>query len=108
MFRLIIALGIAFLLLPADLVTEKPEEFSAAVASAEFDSMDTLNAILSTYDDVAGFCDRNVETCETGKAMINHAVVVASSSISRLSAGTGNNAAIETTDPLATGSISSN
>ena len=107
MFRLIIALGVAFLLLPADLVTEKPESFSAAVASAEFDSMDTLNAILSTYDDVAGFCDRNVETCATGKAMINHAVIVASSSISQFSSNTGNAVVPETTDPVATGSISS-
>ena len=107
MFRLIIALGVAFLLLPADLVTEKPESFSAAVASAEFDSMDTLNAILSTYDDVAGFCDRNVETCATGKAMINHAVIVANSSISQFSKTVENEAVSEASDPVTTGSISS-
>ena len=107
MFRLIIALGVAFLLLPADLVTEKPEKFSAAVASAEFDSMDTLNAILSTYEDVASFCDRNVETCATGKAMINHAVIVANSSISQFSKTVENEAVSEASDPVTTGSISS-
>ena len=108
MFKLIIALGVAFLLLPADLVTEKPEDFSAAVAlAAEFDSMDTLNAILSTYEDVASFCDRNVETCATGKAMINHAVIVANSSISQFSKTVENEAVSEASDPVTTGSISS-
>lgn len=69
MFRLIMALGVAAVLLPAETITDKKQAETVKVST-----YDTFNAAHSLYSDVLSFCDRNEETCITGKAIATNMV----------------------------------
>ena len=64
MFRLIMALGIAAVLLPVEVIQDDRQEPSIKVSN-----LDTLSAAQSLYQDVMTFCDRNEQACITGKAL---------------------------------------
>lgn len=69
MFRLFMALGVAVVLLPAEAITGTTE-----VETTQVTTYDTFSAAQSLYSDVSSFCDRNEETCITGKAIAVSAV----------------------------------
>lgn len=69
MFRLIIALGVAVVLLPAETITETKTTNTVKVTT-----YDTFSAAQSLYSDISTFCERNEETCITGKAIAVSAV----------------------------------
>ncbi len=69
MFRLLIALGVAVVLLPAETITGNKE-----IEATKVTTYDAFSAAQSLYSDVSSFCDRNQETCVTGKAIAVSAV----------------------------------
>ncbi len=82
MFRLIIALGVAAVLLPAETVTG-----SKRVEAAKVTTYETFSAAQALYSDVSSFCERNVETCITGKALATNAVTTIRASLNQLAQG---------------------
>ncbi len=76
MFRLIAALGVATMLLPAE--TFKAEDGAKTqtqqVTDIEVSAFDALYAVQSIYTDITSFCDRNAQTCSTGKNIATKAV----------------------------------
>lgn len=72
MFRLIIALGVAGILLPAETVTDTVTENSQP--APQVSTYDAFSAAYSLYTDISSFCDRNEATCQTGKAIASTAV----------------------------------
>ena len=86
MFRLVIAICIAVLLMPVDPDGVQLQETSTsdATTSQEVSSLDVLSAAQSIYSDVSTFCHRNEETCETAKAFAKKSIVVLASFISDL------------------------
>ena len=79
MIRLATALFIAFMLLPS----ANPGEQRATIEVSTFDG---LSAAKSVYDDLSGFCDRNHETCVTGKLLLDQLEAKARESLGVLSA----------------------
>lgn len=70
MFRLAMALFAAYLLLPENLRTETGAPATVSENHvAEVAAIDALGAAHSVYADISGFCERNLEACETGKAV---------------------------------------
>ena len=67
MFRLIIALGVAGLLLPAETVTGSVSGTSES--RPQVSTYEAFSAAHSLYADITSFCERNEETCLTGKAI---------------------------------------
>ena len=100
MFRLLIALGVAYMLLPKQV----QQIGDPAAEPLQISAGDTLSAVQSVYNDVAGFCDRNPETCVTGAAIISELESKARAGLASLgeknSAGT-----VETPDEVKTGSV---
>lgn len=76
MFRLIVALGVATILLPAEAVTsiETVQSEGKKLEKVEVSTFDALYAVQSLYSDITSFCDRNAETCNTGKNIANNTV----------------------------------
>ena len=74
MLRLIIALGVAFMLLPEN---HKPLETDSTAApgpqtsAVQVDTFETLSAVNAVYEDMKQFCDRNQEACVTGQAILS-------------------------------------
>ena len=79
MFRLIIALGVAAVLLPAETITK-----SNTAETAKVSTYDTFSAAQSLYTDVTSFCNRNEEACITGKAIVASAVHTIKGSINQI------------------------
>ncbi|MEM9279951.1 MAG: DUF5330 domain-containing protein [Pseudomonadota bacterium] len=65
MIRLMLAIGLAGALWPIDENNE-----TLGVRGVEISSIDLFHAANSVYTDVSSFCDRNVETCETGSQIV--------------------------------------
>ncbi len=82
MFRLIIALGLAAVLLPAETIREKSAN-QKTVPTAEITTYDTFSAAHSIYSDISSFCERNVETCITGKALAQSAMMTVRGTLSK-------------------------
>ncbi len=98
MFRLVIAICIAVLLMPVDPDgVQLQNSASDAAPSQEVSSYDVLSAAQSIYTDVSTFCNRNEETCETAKAFAKKSIVVLASFISDLK---GNSAESEKQEPV--------
>lgn len=104
MFRLIIALGVAAVLLPAETLTEA-EKIETAEVSPQVSTYDAFNAAHSLYADVTSFCERNEETCITGKALATKAVKTISSSLKQLADGSAHDPAKQELDLTQTGTI---
>ena len=79
MLRLIIALGVAAVLLPAETITR-----SNTTEMSKVSTYDTFSAAQSLYADVTSFCDRNEEACITGKALVASAVHTIKGSINQI------------------------
>jgi len=104
MFRLIIALGVATVLLPAETLTEAGKTETAEVSS-QVSTYDAFNAAHSLYADVTSFCERNEETCITGKAIASKAVKTISGSLKQLADGSVDNQAQSQVDLTQTGAV---
>ena len=72
MIRLVLALGVAGALWP---VSEQDSSLSMPPKRSEFEisSVDVFHAAYSIYEDIGGFCERNVEVCTTGIKAFNTA-----------------------------------
>lgn len=79
MFRLVTALFIAFMLLPSTNTGDQR-------ATVEVSTFDGLSAAKSVYDDLSGFCDRNHETCVTGKLLVEQLETKAREGLGTISA----------------------
>ena len=88
MFRLAMALFAAYLLLPENLRTETgaPAAMSESHV-AEVAAIDALGAAHSVYSDISGFCERNLEACETGKAVASIVVQKVRAGVSEFASG---------------------
>ncbi len=69
MFRLIIALGVATLLLPAEAIQTSNKQQTLSEDTPKVSSYDAYAAVQSLLSDITSFCDRNEETCLTGKSI---------------------------------------
>lgn len=69
MFRLLIALGVAAILLPAETISKTDVMTTQKVSAYE-----AYNAAHSLFMDVSTFCERNEETCTTGQALASSAI----------------------------------
>lgn len=102
MFRLIIALGVATVLLPAETITGKPDT-TKKVENVEVSTYDTFSAAHSIYSDVTSFCDRNEETCITARALATSAVSKVRSGLNQLAQDT--HSTHSELDPIKTSSV---
>ncbi len=88
MFRLATALFIAAMLLPNSDLGNRTTIIGAGQATTiEVSALDGLSAAKSIYDDLSGFCERNHETCVTGKALIGQLETKAREGLVMLSDG---------------------
>lgn len=69
MFRLIIAAFTVYLLLPEDVTLLRNNSEAIKPVSAG----QTLDAANTVIKDITGFCERNPDTCDTGKALLVNA-----------------------------------
>lgn len=83
MFRLIIALGVAGVLLPAETVTGTTPHKSEA--APQVSTYEAFSAAQSLYTDITTFCDRNAETCQTGRAIASSAAHKISNGLKQIS-----------------------
>jgi len=79
MFRLIMALAVAGVLLPAETIKQTENSNNTHITNVNSNTspvstQETMSAIYSLYADITRFCDRNEETCETGKALSQNAL----------------------------------
>jgi len=90
MLRLIIALGISFMLFPT---VEKDNTDAISVIDApsvqtpSVSTFDTFSAVNSVIQDISYFCHRNEEACITGNAIITSAHGIAQSTLNELLKG---------------------
>ena len=111
MLRLIMALGVAFMLLPQD--NNLSIQGNAHIADTsgyphddtlQVNSMETLSAAQAVYYDLSNFCDRNQEACLTGTAILNTLEQKARTGLREFS-GYIHEKSSNQIDPSATGSI---
>ena len=101
MFRLMVALGVATLLLPTETITQNEEK-----APVEVSALDTFGAAQSVLNDVMTFCERNEETCITGKALATKAAHGLKSTIGQVvQPQSAQPETAASTDAISTGSI---
>jgi len=94
MFRLIIALGVAGVLLPAETITGTATDSNEA--TPQVSTYEAFSAAHSLYADITSFCERNVETCQTGKALATNAAHKITSGLKQItSQDVGNNSPSE-------------
>jgi len=104
MFKLAIALGVAFALMPEN-VRFSAENENTTETKIEVSTYDTLNAAHSLYEDIAGFCERNQETCLTGQALAQKITGQARAAINQFAASSSANNNHQIKDDVVTGSI---
>lgn len=76
MFKLMAALLVAGLLLPAEVLTKGIETRDMKPGYSlenEVSPFQAFNAVNSVFHDVTHFCVRNAEACETGKILASNA-----------------------------------
>ena len=100
MFRLLMALGVAVVLLPAETITGNKE-----VETTKVSTYDAFSAAQSLYSDVSSFCDRNEETCVTGKALAVSAVQKLRGSIQKFAEQDNNIEPQSEIDPVKTSTV---
>lgn len=64
MLRLVIAIGIAMMLMPND-----ENKLAENETTIEVSALETLGAAKTVFDDVLQFCERNEEACLTGQTI---------------------------------------
>ena len=95
MFRLVFALVVATLLLPAEYLTSaKTEAPVLRVTSAQQEveneeqgqvsTYDAFSAVQSLFSDITSFCDRNESTCKTGQAIASSAATSIKEGVQKL------------------------
>lgn len=100
MFRLIIALGVAGVLMPAETITQ-----SEPTQHSQIDTFDAFHAAQSLYFDVITFCDRNEKACETGKTIALSATHSLKGGLNQLTQSQPSTEASFNLDNVKTGSI---
>lgn len=95
MFRLVFALVVAALLLPADVLTTTKTETPMLTKSpaqqvveneteTQVSTYDAFSAVQSLFSDITSFCDRNESTCETGKTIATNAASTIKETVQKL------------------------
>lgn len=79
MFRMVIAAFVVYLLIPDDVSIVTPTSTPVEKVTAG-QTLDAANSIIS---DISGFCGRNEQTCDTGKALLSNAKNVVHSGIQK-------------------------
>ncbi len=77
MIKLVLAIGIATALWPVD-----EHNRPLSVGSPDISAVDVMSAGYSILNDVAGFCERNVETCQTASTLAANSIGMVQSKIS--------------------------
>lgn len=103
MFRLIIALGVAGVLLPAETVTRSTS--STVDATPQVSTYEAFNAAHSLYADITSFCERNVETCQTGKAIASSAAQKFKSGLQQITSHDNASESASSVDVTHTGTV---
>lgn len=103
MFKLIIALGVAGVLLPAETVTDTVS--NTAEKAPQVSTYEAFNAAHSLYTDVTSFCDRNAETCQTGKAIASSAAHKIVSELQQITSQENREGSVSTFDMTHTGAV---
>ena len=88
MFRLLIALGVAAVLLPVEVLTDKNTQANITENEAtppKITTYDLFSAAQTLYFDVTSFCYRNEEACITGKSIASNAITKIRSNLDSLS-----------------------
>lgn len=99
MIRLVFALTVAGLLLPAQTLEHKNIEIAQ---TSPVSSYETMSAMYSLYSDVINFCDRNESACTTGKTIAQNTLASARSFLGGLADAEHQEGAV---DLVETGSI---
>ena len=105
MFKLIVALGVAVMLLPEGIAANDEVQTTTGTEAEVVSTYDTLSAANSLYQDLVSFCDRNEEACLTGKALASNAVIYAQNALAALGEKQQLNSTPKTIDQVLTGSI---
>ena len=105
MLRLIMALGVAAMLMPEDVSLNMARGMPEVAQEMQVSTHDTFSAAYSVYEDLAGFCQRNEETCITGKALAARMANQALATLNAISAESSNTPPFQGTDPVVTSGI---
>ncbi len=88
MFRLAMALAVAYMLLPAErdnFSTQTPKVVTAGAATpSEVTAFDGMAAAQEIYSDLSMFCQRNEKTCDTAKKLALQVDVFLSENLDKL------------------------
>lgn len=103
MFRLIIALGVAGVLLPAETITGSAS--NTVDVTPQVSTYEAFSAAHSLYADITSFCERNEETCQTGKAIASSAAQKVQSGLQQLTSQSSPNESASNIDVTHTGAI---
>ncbi len=103
MFRLIIALGVAGVLLPAETVTGSTSR--TVDETPQVSTYEAFSAAHSLYSDITSFCERNEETCQTGKALASNAAQKIQSGLQQLTSPDNSSESVSNIDVTHTGAI---
>lgn len=103
MFKLIIALGVAGVLLPAETVTGTISE--TAENTPQVSTYEAFSAAHSLYADITSFCERNAETCQTGKAIASNAAHKITSGLKHITSQEKNHKSVHAADMTHTSAV---
>ena len=103
MFRLIIALGVAGVLLPAETVTGSVSD--TAEVRPQVSTYEAFSAAHSLYADITSFCERNEETCLTGKAIASSAAHKITSGLKQITPQQNHEKNVSNIDVTHTGAV---
>lgn len=103
MFRLIIALGVAGVLLPAETVTGSTSR--TVDVTPQVSTYEAFSAAHSLYADITSFCERNEATCQTGKAIASSAAQKFKSGLQQITSQDNAGESIANIDVTHTGAV---
>lgn len=103
MFRLIMALGVAGVLLPAETVTGPVSDNAQIVPQVS--TYEAFSAAHSLYTDITSFCERNEATCQTGKAIASSAAYKITSGLKQITSQKNAEESASSVDPTHTGAV---
>ena len=105
MFRLIVALGVAAMLIPEDVHFGVPDETPSIANTAQVSTVDTISAAHSLFTDLSQFCMRNEEACLTGQALVINIAHTANSALNAIRHAPAEQTEIADTDQIVTSAV---